>query len=150
MRLLSVLAILSLPLFTAQALASDFFDKKIDGVEYACRNDNGFDVCVWKQRPDWVMLEHDKNGNLLINWGDDNDGRCWWLNSEFGKKKQSTVFFLEVQCKQWRYRVLQTTVFSKPMMEGKSKNVKNYEEWQYPIPNTMADVMMQLECDKFR
>lgn len=151
MRFLSMLILSFVPLLSSETLAEAIFDKKIDGVEYLCTKVEEVEICVWKQRPDWLMLSHDKDGNILINSGEPKDGRCWWLESEFGKKKQSVVSLLEVQCKQWRYRILQTTVFTKPMMEGKNKNVQNYDNgWRYPIPNTVGDVMLQLECDKFR
>lgn len=151
MRFLSMLILSFVPLFSTETFAENLFDKKIDGVEYICRKGNSWEFCLWKESPDWILLDHDNGKHNLLNLGTPQDGYLWLLRSEFGKNKHSKITLFEVQCKQPRFRVVQIAKYTKPMMQGEAKTLINDDDkWYFIVPNSIAEIMMKLECGKFK
>jgi hypothetical protein len=76
-------------------------------------------------------------------------GRLWTRHEHRelqANGSRSSSELLEVDCSEWRFRVLQVTIFSEPNMRG-STTVLNYQGgWTFAAPGSIAETIMDFGC----
>ena len=61
----------------------------------------------------------------------------------------SRKIYNQVDCKLFRYRSLSSVVYKKPMGLGWWRtSPKKKPEWQYPLPNTMYEIVLKKICSR--
>ena len=60
----------------------------------------------------------------------------------------SEINYRQVDCKLYRYKFLRGELYEKNMGKGNSLSTNSgIDEWIYPLPDTIGEVVLQLVCD---
>lgn len=75
----------------------------------------------------------------------------WYLLDSIEPPKHgilSAMFYSQTDCKEFRMRNLQYVFYKQAMGEGSGDSHTIDEDWQYPIPNSTEEAMIELVCGK--
>ena len=73
----------------------------------------------------------------------------FWILFDFQTSKEgylSEINYMQTDCKESKYKILQATFYKKQMGEGMSKSIPSESQWNYPIPNSSAEETLKKVC----
>ena len=73
----------------------------------------------------------------------------FWILFDFKSSYEgylSEINYMQTDCKESKYKILQATFYKKQMGEGMSKSIPSESQWNYPIPNSSAEETLKKVC----